>query len=407
MEQMTAKRILIYFLVFFSTHIAAQEYYGPLVNSKIINLYHPTFAISDNTNLTLSGVDQYTFGYHPVSGFALEQSAELTRNNFRTSATAGYAFSAKQPIAKYDIGIYRDQLSVKLSAQHCFYDWKADLGERQFGNSIRSVFSKRNSKSIFLLDKANLQFSFLPYNWLKLNSDISIARIKRQENRCNFSLFRRDKDFAPNTPYNNHMTTENINNRTVYDVSVNVAIVAENNETNNRSIDFRAIHSIKDSHLEGYGHTHISAIYKNLHRTSNSLFACEIECGTFFNANDLSFLHWQHYKGTDKMFGLSNELSGYEGFVTFKTYELSTNKWHAMAKTSIITQRHVIKVLEKAYISQELYARCAISGLDNRPYSEFGYGFGNILGQLRATCFVSFCGNDFRKVEFRMGADIK
>ena len=106
-------------------------------------------------------------------------------------------------------------------------------------------------------------------------------------------------------------------------------------------------------------------------------FSYNLRAGTFLNAKSISFVDHQHFNGNETHVSTENQL---ESFYLLPYYALSTNKNYFEAHA-----QHNFKgfIMGKVPLLNKLNANLIIGGKllstsDNKPYSEFSIGLGNL-----------------------------
>ncbi|MBP5418941.1 MAG: hypothetical protein J6Y72_03925 [Bacteroidales bacterium] len=119
----------------------------------------------------------------------------------------------------------------------------------------------------------------------------------------------------------------------------------------------------------------------------------------------VKFADWMHQESANRLCGISDE-NGFQGFLTYSPYEMSTDKWFAscdvrLRRSLLLTQMELMQLLG---YTEELYLRHAcIEGHDN--YSEIGYALVS-RSIIRYGVFIALRDFDYRGVYFRLGVDL-
>lgn len=389
----------------------------PGLTSKILK---PRWNIGKGCQLSLMGFSPSMISYHTVTGLSLSNALNIDYNKgvFKASAgiDAGYAFSAKRFYYKTyaTLGIGKRLLTVEHGDK--YVDWKGEKGELTFNNSFSSFINKRNHK-ILVNDKFwHFIYTSEPLWGMKLQTRLLIDQYTPVENSCNVSLFKQDRDFAPNIPINRYLSDNGVEAYEQATASVHISYTPRLkysiNKDGIRKPVGSAFPTIGVTLSQGIsalrGNTDFFHLNCSLSRrktfSMTDCFNWDIEWGKIFNGHKNGFATWQHFAGSDKVVGLARVSSGYNGFVMFRPYELSTNDWYLKVGAHYQTQSLLIKkipLFRNWLYTEELHFKTAVISNDD-IYTEFGYGLGQILLVLRTSAFVSFHNGDFQAVRFRM-----
>ena len=402
------------------------SYGASIPNDSTNNVFGNLFGnrritLSNDSYVIFSALDRECFFYHPVTGAGLEQSIAICKNKpstiWKAGGKIGYAFSANRLTGELNTQLNTKRQRIHIYGGSEFADWKGDIGDDRFTNSVIALFNNRTYKSLFFRKYASLEYSARPTYSIELHSALNYNNIEVEENRCNFSIFHVKKHFPPNIPINNSVDSCSLSNGHQTSISFTASYTPRTigfTDDNGRPIIIGSLwptFTIGVEHgMEGcsnYTHLHASVLQR-IAMTNNSMFKWEIDGGKFLNSSKTRFYQWKHFSGSNKRVALTSELDGYVGFVMFRPYELSTNKWYSSLKVAYITPKLIfrqIPLLAYFDFNEELYLKNAtVNG--NNAYTEMGYGWGNVLNAIRMTVFTSFVNSHFEAVKFRMAIDL-
>lgn len=377
--------------------------------------------LSDNSYLLFSALDKNFIFYHPVTGAGLEQSVTYYKNNtssiWKVKAKLGYAFSADRLTGELLTQLNTKKQHILINAGKDFADWKGDIGEERFTNSVIAFLYNGNYKVLYDRTFAHVCYTTKPTYGLELSSALTTEHIGSEHNRSNLSLFHKKKLFDPNIPVNSSIDHCSISDGRQTTLSFKAVYTPRTlGFTNDNGFPI-CLGSIYPSFSLGaekglsgasrYSHINVS-VFQRLALKNDAIWKWEIEGGAFFNSDNTRFSQWKHFCGSNKLFALSSDIDGYIGFVMFRPYELSTNKWYTSVRTAYITPQLILKeieLFEDWSFKEELYLKNAVIN-GNLSFTEFGYGVGNVLDILRMTAFISFRNSSFDAVKFRMAIDL-
>lgn len=382
-------------------------------------LFSPKWHVGKGLDISLSGIDPTLATYHPVTGLSLQQRAavDYTRKiRLNANAMCGYAFADKRFWYEFGgaVGIKSHTLSFKRGDK--YVDWKGDKEESWLNNSLTSFLFKRNFKVLARNRFWHVGYTSSPLWGMKIDAGLHVDSYTPLENKCNFSVFRYKQRFTPNEVRNGNITTETLQPYTQATAHLRIEYTPRLKyfvTTDGRKrVVGSSFPTIALSLTQGVSalrgntdflHLNLSLMRKKTFSMTDC-FNWEIEGGVILNPDNNGFATWQHFRGSHRVFGLARVSSGYEGFVTFEPYELSTNDWYAKFAAHYQSQSLFVKRLSPFrnwLFTEELHFKLLTIAADD-IYTEIGYGFGQILLVLRTTAFVSFHNDEFQAVNFRM-----
>lgn len=417
---------ILTFLFLTANHAIGQDVVSQDENQTATGPKHDIFGskrlpIGENSHIVFSGLDKSTFYFHPVTGAGLEECISLYKDKpssvWEIGGKMGYAFSADRLTAELNAQLFTNRQYVCISVGRDFCDWKGDIGEERFNNSLIALFSKKNYKKLNWCKYANFEYSIRPAFGLELSTGLKAEDIESENNRCNFSIFRYKKRFKPNEPYNSLIKPEmdwEYRQTAVWIEANYTPLTVGFTDDNGRRFELGSLWPTFGIRIEQgvgphstYTHANVNA-NQRIALQNDAMLKWEIEAGKFFGNDLIGFGQWKHFRGSNKRFALSNELDGYIGFVMFRPYELSTNKWYASTRVAYITPKLLLKQINAISLwpfKEELYFKNAIIN-GNTSYTEIGYGLGRVLDMLRLTVFTSFKNTSFDEIKFRMAIDL-
>lgn len=371
--------------------------------------------------LKLSGIGPEFLSYHPATGFAFEESANIyfkQKNSlFSLGFRIAYACGTKQvtPEVNGTVNFGKHHLAAALG--EAYSDWKDPLGDSRITNSLTSFFFKLNYKSLIHKQYAYISYSSSPIWGLDVEGSIRHEEITPISNVVQFSVFKNYKRFRENIPWNKRIDNEEVISdakqvavamkasytpRLRYYTDNSGRRIPQGSRWPTITMNIERGTSFIDDGRSDFTHLSMELMRKKAFSLADK-FYWSLGGGKIFNPDDASFANWKHFTGSNKIFALADLSAGYSGFVTFHPYELSTKDWYLYATAHYQTQSLIIKklpIFSRGLNTEELFLKCAhISGDDT--YTEIGYGLGHIFLVLRMTVFVSFHNEEFRSAYFR------
>lgn len=371
--------------------------------------------------LKLSGIGPEFISYHPATGFAFEESANIYFKQQNSLYSLGfrlaYACGTKQFMPEVSGSVKFGIHHLAAAVGEAYSDWKDPVGDSRITNSLTCFFFKLNYKKLIQKQYAYIAYSSSPVWGLDVEGSIRHEEITPISNVVQFSVFKNYKRFGENVPWN-----KRIDNDEVISDAKQVVVAMKASYTprlryytdnNGRRIPQGSRWPTMTMSLEHgtafinegrSNFTHLSAeIERKKAFSLADKFNWSIGGGKIFNPENASFANWKHFTGSNKIFALADLSAGYSGFVTFHPYELSTKDWYLYLTAHYQTQSLILKklpIFSRGLNTEELFLKCAhISGDDT--YTEIGYGLGHIFLVLRMTVFASFINEEFHSAYFR------
>ncbi len=370
----------------------------------------------------LSSLNTNLIWFNPTTGFTVEQTATLKMQasddlSMEVVDRFAYAISAKRFFNEVSLNSYYKRQSLRLTYGKFYVDWKDPIGDPLLTNTFTSLFMKLNFKKMALRQYAVAHYEAKPLWGMHVQAEFRYDKIKPVDNVNDFSFFKRDHRFSRNVPYNQRLV-DGVTLSATQQGTASFAITytprlryytnkqGQRIETGSRWPTFGAYvqRGLGSLTSEGVGFTHASfSASKQNGLSLNDRIDWMLEGGFFEGADNASFANWKHFRGSNKIVALADIASGYKGFVTFRSYELSTNQWYVCASVHYQTQSLLVKKfkpLSRFLFSEELYLKTANIG-GKTTYTEVGYGFARIAFMLRMSVFASFIDHEIDGVYFR------
>lgn len=360
--------------------------------------------------------------FHPVTGFDYQQkiNATLKLDTIRAinfSGTAGYAFSQEQVNWSLQAGYLSGKTkrySFWVSASHFNTDIKGTQGVNPQLNGLYNLLLKENYKILMRTHQFSVTQNMEIVHGLNMTVSAQHNYYIEQSNRTNYSFFRSERHYEPNIPINGSLNSNHLSNasQTFITTSLRYTPHLKYRLYKGRRIPMgsnyptftlryqQGIPSIWDSKSE-YTHLQLQATQKREWAVFHN-FQWTAELGKFFNAADLHFSRWQHFKGSDLPAGTDDWEAS---FSTLKPYLLSTNQWHLRISGGYASPCLALKHLP--FFSNRLWLENIylhhITLPKDQHYTEVGYGISQIFLFARVGVFAGFNNDKFNEVVFRAG----
>ncbi len=374
---------------------------------------------SSSSVLSFHILTDKTFIFHPQTGAEISTRISLFNT---TSNNSSYAISFR-PRYSFIKRAFQPILSVSTNRIYTsvgreFMDYNDKNAVCFWPNTTSALLAHKNHKSLYdrrfakfnvrcdINDDTNFHLSLEYYEArpLKQVSDFSILYPKR-----NYKLIAPDcTRYIPTDSTRNYRNQANVqfevNKYDLWDKNILVSLrVNQGLGITKQSGIFTQLTAEVSQIIGGYDGD--NALEELLFGPSD-LFMWTCQLGYMKSRSEkVKFADWMHQKSANRLCGISDR-NGFQGFLTYSPYEMSTDKWFAscdvrLRRQMLLTQMELMQILG---YTEELYLRHAcIEGRDN--YSEIGYALVGD-GIIRYGVFVSLRDFDYRGVYFRLGVDL-
>ncbi len=280
---------------------------------------------------------------------------------------------------------------IRLSGGNQLVQFNPSNPITTFANSFRTLILKRNFAKFYDKTYANVFYSQEAVNGIYLFADIGYEKRKPVFNTTDFVIIGDDRDFTSNNP----LAPEDFENaiideHSIVKLNLTTRIRFAQKYLNYPDAKFNVFSSkyptLFLSYEKGFGASNADYNFDQFKaRLAQSFsiadkgdFSYNLKAGTFLNADGISFVDFQHFNGNQLDFALSkNYLNSY---FLLPYYNFSTNKDYFEAHG-----QHNFKgyIMGKVPLLNKLNSNLILSGKllatsNNRPYSEFSIGLGNL-----------------------------
>lgn len=259
-------------------------------------------------------------------------------------------------------------------------------------NTVSSLFFERNYMKLFNLTYAKLGYSQELFNGLRMNAISGYEQRKPLFNNTDYvTLPQDDIAYSSNNPLN-PADTENaaIMEHSIFKTSVTANITfgqkymsypdGKFNLGNEKypalSITFENGLGASDTR---YNYSQLSSsVYQSIQLGNKGDFTYRLKGGTFFGAEDISFVDYQHFNGNQTRIGTSSNYTNVFNLLSY--YALSTNKSYAEAHIEHDFRGWILgKIPGINKLNFNLVAGAHALVIDgNKPYTELSIGIDNL-----------------------------
>lgn len=260
-----------------------------------------------------------------------------------------------------------------------------------FINSIASLFFKDNYMKIYNLEFLKLEYGKDIANGVYLNGKIIFEQRKPLFNTTDFSFFNKEDIFSSNNPlnpndYNNpafekhHLTKFNLNTKINFG---NKYASRPDGKYNMRNEKYPTLYVEYEKAFAGsekkYEFDQINTQIKYNHTFGNKgNFGLNIKAGKFFNANQISFVDYQHFNGNQTHTGFTGSYLNVFNLMPY--YTNSTNDSYFELHSEHNDRGYIMnKIPLLNLLKSNLILGYHLLAIPNRtPYSEISVGLDNL-----------------------------
>ncbi|WP_394748574.1 DUF5686 and carboxypeptidase regulatory-like domain-containing protein [Spongiimicrobium salis] len=278
-----------------------------------------------------------------------------------------------------------------------------------FGNSFRTLFLESNDAKFYDKTYVNLFYSEEVVNGIYIGADIGYEQRKPVFNTTNFSIIGdKDGEFSSNNP----LAPEDFENAAIGQhnlvrLQVNARIRFGQKYLNypNRKFNlFSNTPTLRLGYEKGFAGSssdlHFDQFKIRLTQEfpvgGKGDFSYNLKAGAFLNADNISFVDYQHFNGNLTRISLNKDYLN--SFFILPYYDLSTNKTYFEAHAE-----HNFKgfIMGKIPLLNKLNANLIVGGKilateNNQPYSEFSIGLGNLGWKKFRFLRIDFAQSNFQ-----------
>ncbi|MGF1557616.1 MAG: DUF5686 and carboxypeptidase regulatory-like domain-containing protein, partial [Flavobacteriaceae bacterium] len=303
----------------------------------------------------------------------------LSDKRFRPTATLNYRFNKiSRPIIRLNLGNEARQFNN-------------DEPISPLGNSTASLFFERNFAKFY--DRTFLEFihSQEIINGLQATINLGYEDRKPLFNQSDFTFFdSEDRGYTSNHPLEpGNFESAVIENHTIAKLNIDLRIRFGQQYLNYPDEKINIANESYPSMFLGYEKgfasssvsNHFSQLKIRLEQSFNvankGRFSYNLRAGTFINADDISFVDYQHFNGNETYV---TRKAYTESFFLLPYYAFSTNRKYFEGH---VEHNFNGFIMNRIPLLKHLNAHLIINGnllvtTANKPYSEFGIALGNL-----------------------------
>lgn len=339
--------------------------------------------------------------FNTVQGFNSNIDLNFTKNydEYRRyltlDATTNYGFSDDRLRGSISASYKFNNISrpyLSISAGIKTEQFNPELQELEIFNSVFSLFSEKNFLKIYDKSFANLSYSQELFNGLSLYSQLSYERRKALFNTTDQVWYPKEgRSYSSNNPLDaNAYGIAPFETHNILKLNLTATIKfgqsymsypkSKFNISNNKYPTlYLGYEKGLGSTISNYDFDQIKArITQAFNIANKGFFTYNIKAGTFFNADDIAFVDYQHFNGNQTHISTIGEYTNV--FNNLPYYALSTNKSYMEMHAEHDFNGYIlgkIPLLNKLNFNLILGAH-NLSTENNKPYQEYSIGMDNI-----------------------------
>jgi hypothetical protein len=394
--------------------------FGRFVNGF---LWGKTYFVGDSSlSFRYNGlVNMKALDFNAVDGWSYGQGGTIrykidSLHNFRFSPFLRYAFDRRKLYWGVNTGINfavdrRGWLSVRFGQES--RDFNRIYGIDRTLNMLSALFFKDHFMKLYGDDYLTIAAGIDIIHGLRLEAGAGFHNYRRLENITDYSFFRRDEDYAPNTPDNPFVTDTNLDDQRGFNT---VASLSYTPRLRYRMYKGRKI--MLDSRYPTFTFTYkrgirsvfssvsdyelLSAEIKQVRKWGVfSAFKWSVNGGYFTRNTQMHFSEFHHFNTSQIPVLLKN---WDESFVLLEDYRYSTGDKYLTGHAAYTTPYLMLKYLP--FFSNRLWLENLYAHYLTQPafrnYTEFGYGISQIFFIGSAGVFVGLEDGKYSRWGFRI-----
>lgn len=334
-------------------------------------------------------------GWHSTLDLGYITRNEEKGNRLSINSTLNYGFSDKifRPTGQLSYrfnNFSRPFLRLKVGNELTQFNDSPPI--LTFGNTIASLLYQNNLAKFYSNTFLNLLYSEEIINGIYLFTDIAYEKRSPVFNNTAFSIFKGNENiYFSNNPLDPlDFTNPAIDNHTIAKFNLNARIRFGQKYLDYPDGKFNLFSSKYPTLVLGYekGFAASNSTYnfdqfkvriaQKFTLADKGEFSYNLKGGAFVNASGISFVDYQHFNGNGTRVTWGDRYMN--SFFLLPYYDFSTNKNYLEVHTE-----HNFKgfIMGKIPLLNKLNSNLILSGkllstTDNKPYSEFGIGLGNL-----------------------------
>ncbi len=358
-----------------------------------------------NSNLSFSSLLS-DINFNTVQGWNSGLKISYTKRNkekesfFSTSTNFNYGLSDEKLRATASAQYLFNSISkpfLKISGGKKITQFNENEPISPTINSIATLYFEDNFAKFYDKTFAEIIYSEELFNGFKLQSSLSYENRSPLVNTTNYVALNKDKIYTSNDPLNEtNYNIPSFEEHHIYkfksEATINFGqkyISFPNRKINTSNSNFPTVvlgYSQNFAASENdYNFSEFNTqIHQNFNISNKGSFSYNIKAGTFFNADSISFIDYNHFNGNQThVFKNSNQINS---FKLMPYYNFSTNKSYAEFHGEHNFNGYLlnkIPLLNKLGLEFIIGAKSLLT-TDKKPYSEFSIGLNKIgIGKLR------------------------
>ncbi|MBN4084735.1 carboxypeptidase-like regulatory domain-containing protein [Flavobacteriaceae bacterium AH-315-B10] len=339
--------------------------------------------------------------FNTVQGYNSELSINYRKNldefkrYFNINSSLNYSFSDNRLRGTASITYKFNNISrpfVTLSGGIKTQQFNASQPISPLINSISTLFFEDNYMKLYDKSFAQISYSEELFNGLRFYSTLSYEKRKPLFNTTDQTFFNDDNDaYTSNNPLDETafritpFITHNILKLNVY-ARINFGQEYLSYPDSKFNITNSKYPTLLLGYEKGFGATNSNynfgqikaRLYQGFDVANKGYLQYNLKAGTFFNADDIAFMDYQHFNGNQTRIGSSN--SYINVFNNLPYYALSTNKSYLEFHVEHNFKGYIlgkIPLLNTLNYNLVISAH-ALSTENNKPYQEYSIGIDNI-----------------------------
>ncbi len=380
---------------FYACDSACKIRYDGLIGWK-----QPDFNAVDGWSYNQSGSLSYSLDSVKNIGFSPHIRYSFNRQKLYWGAKTGFRYA----------GMSRGYLIMNFGQET--RDFNRFLGIDRTLNALSSLLFKESYLKLYGDNYLSVSNGIDITNGLRVNAGLGYHNFKRLENVTNFSIFRGNEEYAPNTPENPAITDANLNDQKEFVIGASLSYTPRYKyriwkgrkimvESRYPTFIFqyeRGVRSILNS-ISDYEVITASVEQKKEWGVFSS-FSWKVKGGYFTKNDQMHFSEFYHFNTSQIPVMLKN---WNDVFVLLDDYRYSTNDKFLEAHVQYTTPYLLLKYLP--FLSNRLWLENLYGNYLTQPlfknYAEIGYGVTQIFFMGSVGVFVGFENGSYSRWGFR------
>ncbi|MCT4637027.1 MAG: DUF5686 and carboxypeptidase regulatory-like domain-containing protein [Bacteroidales bacterium] len=379
----------------------------------------------DSVSLAYGGLLDYTDGirFNAVDGLAYSQSLRFYKkqksgHRYNIKGNVGYAFSREALIWRLSFfktysKMRRGKLMVATGVRSTDFVYGDELSML---NSSWSLMNKDNLSRLYEESYFGINNNIDIANGLVLDVGVRFSDRKILENNTNFSFFKYDDLYEPNTPDNVHYNSNDFafNDNRAFIVHVGLKyrpryryriVDGKKQMAYSRYPTFRLNYYQAIDNVFGSDNRYSKidfSVEQNISTGMMSSFVYKLKTGAFINKDKVGFQDFNHVKSNYVFLYTNNDITRF-GLLPYHKY--SSTDAYILGAVGYNTGRLLLKrlpLLNNTLIQESITLRYYNSNT-LKNYTEISYGLKQIWFVLNAEVYVGFKDFEYDGFGFKLG----